>query len=616
MAGRQREDLARGQFLACFPAGEWIRVVRRQQRQVGVAPVVFDDDRRREAAQQRRHRHVRHLLERPAGARLGQFEQHGVARRLAVQVQRQRAALRVEQADRERNVECLFGEVASGAFLHADRGAALGQRDGATAALRVVIQLDADARRARLAVPAAKHRQVAARIARGVDRFHGGDEIVAGHGLSVVAPEVLVHAGAESRLAQQGVLHADHFGAFLVHGGGIEVADLLVAVGPDGVGHRAGILGELGRAQRDDIVDALDRARARGGLLVQAARHHVGAEFLVAEYRQAFLEAQLKPVAAGDAVAGPVVEVFVADDGFDAFVVGVGGGGRVGQHIGRVEDVQALVFHRAHVEVAYRDHHEAVQVQLQAEARLVPAQRVAQGFQRPFGAVLRTGIAVDLQQHIAARLGAHALFAMRQAAGHQREQIAGLGKRIFPFRLQAAIGQGSGGQQIAIGQQHRIIGRRAQRHAITRHDVGPVGEPGNAAKALGLALGEEIAAGDIQPHQGGIGGGPATADNFDRRAGRQAVQGQGGVVQDIAVTRPVAAVDTNGNQLERFAVQHQRRIVPGIGLARHLHEAAHGGRGGIQVEFQRHVGDGIRIGLIILAVYGDGRVCAHGLRNR
>ena len=38
--------------------------------------------------------------------------------------------------------------------------------------------------------------------------------------------------------------------------------------------------------------------------------------------------------------------------------IGVCGGGLVGQHVLGVEDVQALVFHRAHVEVAGGDDHE------------------------------------------------------------------------------------------------------------------------------------------------------------------------------------------------------------------------------------------------------------------
>ena len=76
---------------------------------------------------------------------------------------------------------------------------------------------------------------------------------------------------------------------------------------------RAGILGELVGAQRAHVADALDRARAL-----------IGGEFLVAEDRQPLLQAELEPVAAGDAVAGPVVEVFVGDDRLDAGEVVVG----------------------------------------------------------------------------------------------------------------------------------------------------------------------------------------------------------------------------------------------------------------------------------------------------
>jgi hypothetical protein len=44
---------------------------------------------------------------------------------------------------------------------------------------------------------------------------------------------------------------------------------------------------------------------------------HVAGELLVAEDGQPFLQAELEPVAAGDAVAGPVVEIFVRDDRLD-----------------------------------------------------------------------------------------------------------------------------------------------------------------------------------------------------------------------------------------------------------------------------------------------------------
>ena len=423
----QRQDLARGQFLAGFPAREGVGVMGREQGQLGVGPVVLDDHRRGKVAQQRRHGRLGDAVEGPLLALRGQLQQRGI-RHLAVVLERQGAALGVKQPDSEGDVVRRLDVVRASLLFDADGRAFLAQRDRAALRGGVVFQPDRHARRAGLTVPAAEHRQVAAGMLAHVDRFHGGDEVVAGHGLAVMAAEVLIHAGAKARLAQQRVLHADDLGALFVHGGGVEVADLLVAFRADRVGHGTGVFGELGGAQRHHVVDALDRAGAGGGGLVHALRHHVGAEFLVAEDGQAFLQAELEPVAAGDAVAGPVMEILVADDRFDAFIVGVGGGLGVGQHIGRVEDVQALVLHRPHVEVVHGHDHEAVQVQLQSEAGLVPAQRAHQRIQGPFGLVFRAGIAVDLQQHVAAAGGAHGGFAVRELARDQREQVAGLGE--------------------------------------------------------------------------------------------------------------------------------------------------------------------------------------------
>ena len=54
-----------------------------------------------------------------------------------------------------------------------------------------------------------------------------------------------------------------------------------------------GILDKLMRAQAAHILDALDRPRSL-----------VGREFLIAEDGESLLEAELKPIAASDAVAG------------------------------------------------------------------------------------------------------------------------------------------------------------------------------------------------------------------------------------------------------------------------------------------------------------------------
>src|SRR3546814_14009539 len=93
--------------------------------------------------------------------------------------------------------------------------------------------------------PAPEYIQVFAGILLRIYRLHGADEVVAGNRLTVVAAEVFVQAGTESLFAQQCVLHADDLGAFLVDGGGIEVAYLLIAFGPDGMRHGACVFREL-----------------------------------------------------------------------------------------------------------------------------------------------------------------------------------------------------------------------------------------------------------------------------------------------------------------------------------------------------------------------------------
>lgn len=75
------------------------------------------------------------------------------------------------------------------------------------------------------------------------------------------------------------------------------------------------------------------------------------------------------PVTTGDAVARPVVEVLVAHDALDGGVVAVRGGGGRCQHQPRVEHIEGLVLHGAHVEVVHR--HDVEQVQI------VPTKTVA-----------------------------------------------------------------------------------------------------------------------------------------------------------------------------------------------------------------------------------------------
>ena len=67
----------------------------------------------------------------------------------------------------------------------------------------------------------------------------------------------------------------------------IKIVHRDITLGPDGVGHRACILLELGSTEPVDVSDTLDRSRVE-----------VGRELLVAEHSEPFFERELEPVPA------------------------------------------------------------------------------------------------------------------------------------------------------------------------------------------------------------------------------------------------------------------------------------------------------------------------------
>eukprot|EP00955_Chlamydomonas_euryale_P107082 365743-Chlamydomonas_euryale.AAC.38 len=86
---------------------------------------------------------------------------------------------------------------------------------------RIVFGLDVDARRASHAVPRLHGLEVGV-----VGVRHGGQKVVAGDGVAVVALEVEVHAFPEALLAEQRFVHAHHLSALLVHCDRVEVVHL------------------------------------------------------------------------------------------------------------------------------------------------------------------------------------------------------------------------------------------------------------------------------------------------------------------------------------------------------------------------------------------------------
>ena len=216
--------------------------------------------------------------------------------------------------------------------------------------------MDGDNRRTGLAIPAAEMGQIDVGSV-----FHRLDKIIAGRGATVVAFKIELHSFLEILFAQQGMQHADHFRALLIHRQGVEVVHFNHAVRANRMRHRAGVFGELQAAHGTYVIDAVDRARAE-----------IGAELLIAENGQALFQAKLEPVAAGDAVAGPVMEIFVTNDAFDIQIVFIGRGIGTRQHVFGVKDVKPFVLHGAHIEEVDGDNHINVEVVLETKAGFVP----------------------------------------------------------------------------------------------------------------------------------------------------------------------------------------------------------------------------------------------------
>src|SRR5690554_6500413 len=284
----------------------------------------------------------------------------------------------------------------------------------------------------------------------GVDGFHGVDEIVAGDRLTVVAPEVLLQPFTKAITAEQRVLHTNDFGAFLVNGGGIEVGYLLIAFGADRMSHRPAVLGKLSEPQCRYVVDTLHGACTRSRRALKAAGQHISGKFLISEYRQAFFQGEMEPVAASNPVTCPIMEVFVSYDCLYGAVGSVAGRRRVCKHVGGIEDIQALVFHRAHIEVARGHNHETVQVELQPIALFIPTEGTQEAVHGPLSTVFCSVVAIDLEQYLAAAACAYALLTAREVSCHNGKKVAGLGMRVLPDRLVPTIFEMPRGNQVAV----------------------------------------------------------------------------------------------------------------------------------------------------------------------
>ena len=107
-----------------------------------------------------------------------------------------------------------------------------------------------------------------------------------------------------------------------------------------------------------------------------------------------------------------------------------------------------------------------------------------------------------------------------EVAGDQREQIAGLGEGVLPLGPVAAVRRlrRCATRLPFDSRTGKRVASPSIRTRYLRQHVGPVGEEGDAAEALGLALGAEHAARGVEAHQLGVGRGADLDFGLDRRA--------------------------------------------------------------------------------------------------
>ena len=147
---------------------------------------------------------------------------------------------------------------------------------------------------------------------------------------------------------------------------------------------------------------------------------------------QTFFETKLEPVAAGDTVPGPVMEIFMRDHRLNTCIVGIGCGLRVGQHIFVVEDVKPLILHRAHIEIGHGNDVEDVKIIFAPELLFVPAHRAFQCIHRIECAAFLAMFDIDRQIDRTPRLRGEMIFHDAKRSGNKREEIGWFRMWILP----------------------------------------------------------------------------------------------------------------------------------------------------------------------------------------
>ena len=142
----------------------------------------------------------------------------------------------------------------------------------------------------------------------------------------------------------------------------------------------------------------------------------------------------------------------MADNALNGIEILIGGSLRTGQHTSRIEDIEAFVFHRAHVEVINGDDHEHIKIVFTSVGFFIPFHRLFQRVQRVVTFMLVFRVHINSERHFAAAQGCIFVLLHVEIAGNQCEQVTGFGMRIMPAHPVTAIIKAALIFQVTVGQ--------------------------------------------------------------------------------------------------------------------------------------------------------------------
>ena len=246
----------------------------------------------------------------------------------------------------------------------------------------------------------------------------------------------------------------------------------------------------------------------------------------------------------------------------DMGIVRIGSGLGLGEHQLVVEDVEALVLHRTHVEMRNGNDIEHVEIIVAPIDALIPAHAAHQRIQRPAGPILLALLHPDGEFDLQSIGCDIVLLHCFEVTPNEREEVAGFGVRIVPQREVARrVRHIARCDEIAVAEQYRCVRSLGlQPHGVDAHHIRAVEEVCDPAKTIRLALGAIHAIGEVEPHQLGIARRIELREDREREtAGGRSVDRQ--CLRCCFIGRLIGldAINQQAGQRQFVAVEHERR---------------------------------------------------------